>query len=211
MTPVEASAAFVVALTGGIASGKTAVSNRFRALGVGVVDTDRIAHELVEPGQPLLSSLVSAFGPQILDEHGGLKRKDLRRLVFSDPQKRKRLEAIMHPAIRAEARLRIKAVKEPYCILVIPLLAETGGMPGIDRVLLVDVNEETQLARVAARDGVNRREAGLILDAQAGRSQRRAMADDVIENSGNLEDLDDKIAGLHQLYLGLAKSRASTE
>lgn len=203
----ETKEAFVVALTGGIASGKTVVSNRFLDLGVPVIDTDRIAHQLVEPGQPLLSSIVAAFGPHLIDTNARLQRRRLRELVFADPEERAQLEMMMHPEIREQALRQVETVDEPYCILVIPLLVESVGFPGIDRVLLVDVEPEIQLTRVMKRDGVTRSEARAVLDVQAERSQRLKIADDVIENVGRLEDLDAKVSKLHRKYLALAGTR----
>ena len=146
---------FRVALTGGIASGKSTVADLFAALGVPVIDTDVIAREVVEPGRPALAQVAEAFGPDVLDAEGRLDRKRMREHIFSDPDARRRLEAILHPAIRAEMERQSQAAGGPYQVLVIPLLAEGGRRDHVDRVLLVDVPEELQIQRVMWRDGVS--------------------------------------------------------
>ena len=191
----------VVGLTGGIGSGKTAVSDRFAHYGVPVIDTDLIARELVEPGQPALAEIAAEFGPECLDNEGRLNRAHLRQRVFADEADRRRLEAILHPRIRAVARERIAALTTPYCLLVIPLLAETGMTDLVDRVLVVDVSEAEQIRRVMARDRIDETQAQRILVAQASRSQRLALADEVVENSGDFASLEQQIADLHQHYL----------
>ncbi len=198
----------VIGLTGGIGSGKTAVSDRFAHLGAPVIDTDRLARELVEPGQPALAEIMTEFGLECLDDGGRLHRSRLRERVFADPAGRRRLEAILHPRIRALARERIARLTAPYCLLVIPLLAETGMTDLVDRVLVVDVPEEVQIRRVMARDGVTEAHARRILAAQADRNQRLALANEIVENTGDLAALDHQIAGLHQHYLTLAATQA---
>jgi dephospho-CoA kinase len=198
---------FVVTLTGGIASGKTAVSDRFARLGVPVVDTDVIARELVQAGQPLLEKIVGVFGPQVLNQEGQLDRKRMRELIFTDPGRKQRLEAILHPAIRERVQEQLRALHSEYCLLVVPLLAESGSGRWGDRVLVVDVDEETQLARVTARDQIGRKQALAILNSQATRQQRLALADDVIHNYGSLAELDRAVHALHDQYLELARLR----
>ena len=198
----------VIGLTGGIGSGKTAVSDRFAHLGVPIIDTDRLARELVEPSQPALAEIVAEFGPDCLDGEGRLQRSRLRERVFADPTGRRRLEAILHPRIRALARERIASLTVSYCLLVIPLLAETGMTDLVDRVLVVDAPEAEQIRRVMARDGVTEEQAHRVLAAQATRSQRLALADEVVENAGNLAVLDDQITALHRRYLTLATVQA---
>lgn len=195
---------FTVVLTGGIASGKTAVSDRFARLGVPVIDTDRIAREVVEPGQPALDEIRQAFGAEYLDQTGRLDRKKMRQAIFSDPSRKARLEGILHPRIAREALRQIAAVDFPYCLLVIPLYAESARWSWIDRVLVVDAAESVQVERVMRRDGVDRRHAEAILAAQAGRARRLELADEVIDNSGSLHDLDRQVEALHEKYLGLA-------
>jgi dephospho-CoA kinase len=194
----------VIGLTGGIGSGKTAVSDRFARLGVPIIDTDLLARELVEPGQPALADIVAEFGPDCLDSEGRLHRACLRERVFADPAGRRRLEAILHPRIRALARERIVSGTAPYCLLVIPLLAETGMTDLVDRVLVVDAPEAEQVRRVMARDGVAEEQAHRILAAQASRRQRLALADEIVENAGDLAALDHQVATLHRHYLTLA-------
>lgn len=201
---------FVVVLTGGIASGKTAVSDRFAARGVPVVDTDLIAREIVQPGQPALAAIVDAFGEAVLNEAGELDRGRMRERIFSDPASKQKLEGILHPAIAARAQQRVASLDSPYCLLVIPLLAESGRRPkpgyyGADRVLVVDVDEDTQLERLVARDGSSLQQARAIVSAQASRQERLALADDVIVNDGSLAQLDQAVANLHENYLRLAR------
>jgi dephospho-CoA kinase len=193
-----------VALTGGIASGKSTVADLFAALGVPVIDTDVIAREVVEPGRPALAQVAEAFGADVLDAAGRLDRKRMREHIFSDPGARRRLEAILHPAIRAEMERQSQAAGGPYQMLVIPLLAEGGRRDHVDRVLLVDVPEELQIQRVMWRDGVSHGEAQATLNAQATRAQRLAMADDVLRNTGRVDDLREQVAKLHQQFLRLA-------
>lgn len=197
----------VVGLTGGIGSGKTAVSDRFADHGVPVIDTDLIARELVEPGQPALTEIAAEFGADCLDEAGRLQRAVLRERVFADPAARQRLEAILHPLIRAVARERVAAQTAPYGLLVIPLLAETGMGDLVDRVLVVDAPEAEQIRRVMARDRIDAAQARRILSAQASRRQRLALADEVVENAGNFAELERRVADLHIDYLRLAAER----
>ena len=195
---------FTIVLTGGIASGKTAVSDCFARRGVPVIDTDLIAREVVEPGQPALDRITESFGLGFLDSEGRLKRKKMRQTIFSDPQQKSRLEAILHPLIAAQVARRIKELDDPYCILVIPLYAQSSAYSWIDRVLVVDVAEEVQIERVMARDQINRNQAKSILSAQTSRQDRLALADDIIDNSGSLSELQDKVEALHHKYLKLA-------
>ena len=192
---------FRVALTGGIASGKTAVANLFATHGVPVIDTDVIAREVVEPGQPALAAVVDAFGTAVLAADGRLDRPRLRERIFGDAEARRRLEAILHPAIRAEMERQSRAAGGPYQVLVIPLLVEGGRRDHIDRVLVVDVPEATQIERLVRRDGVSRDQAEAALRAQASRDARLAFADDVIENTGDLAALETRVAELHRDYL----------
>jgi dephospho-CoA kinase len=198
---------FVVALTGGIASGKTAVSDRFAALGVPVIDTDVIAHQVVEPGQPALQEIVRQFGNGILLPDGNLDRRAMRQKIFSDTTAKKRLESILHPAIRSRVQHQIAAVTAAYCVVVIPLFTETGSYDWVDRVLVVDVDEETQVQRVMQRDGVSREQALDALAAQASRASRLALADDVIVNDGSFNDLVGKVNSLHAEYTRLSAGR----
>lgn len=198
---------FTIALTGGIASGKTLVSDEFAKLGVPTIDTDIIAHQVVEAGQPALVDIESAFGPQVIGDDGQLKRQELRDLIFSDPHERKKLEAILHPIIRQEAGAAIAEVTSVYCILVIPLLAERGAYPNVDRVLVVDVEPETQIQRLMARDNCSRKQAEQALASQASREQRLSIADDILDNSGSPDQLCQKVADLNVKYLKMAKGQ----
>lgn len=197
----------LIALTGGIASGKSAVAAIFASLGVAVLDTDEIARAVVEPGSPALAKLVAEFGGKILDTAGRLDRARMRERVFNDPEQRKRLEAITHPAIREELARRSQEADGAYQIHVIPLLTETGRADAYDRVLVVDCPEDEQLNRLMARDGSNLEQARRILAAQVSREQRLSIADDVIVNTGTLDDLRGFVATLHQDYALIAKKR----
>lgn len=198
----------VIGLTGGIGSGKTEVGVRFARCGVPVIDTDQLARELVEPGQPALVEIVTAFGPDCLDDRGRLRRDHLRERVFADPDGRRRLEAILHPRIRALMQARVAELDTPYCMVVIPLLVETGMTDLVDRVLVVDVPEAEQIRRVMARDKVPEEHARRILAAQTRRDQRLERADDVLENIGDLDLLNRQVAALHARYLVLASAAA---
>ena len=195
---------FRIALTGGIASGKTTVANLFATLGVPLIDTDVIAREIVEPGRPALATIVRAFGPGVLDPQGCLDRRRMRERIFADPAAKQRLEAILHPAIRAEMERQSRVAGGPYQVLVIPLLAEGGRRDHVDRVLLVDVPEELQIQRLMMRDGVTHEQAQASLHAQGTRTERLAMADDVVRNTGRVDHLHDEVAKLHSKYLELA-------
>lgn len=193
-----------VALTGGIASGKTTVANLFAELGVPVIDTDIIAREVVEPGQPALAAVVEAFGRDVLDDDGRIDRRRMRERIFADPDARRRLEGILHPAIRSAMEHQSREAGGVYQVLVIPLLAEGKRRDHVDRVLLVDVPEELQVERLMGRDGASREQARASLDAQASRAARLAMADDVVLNTGRVYDLREKVAELHAKYSRLA-------
>lgn len=196
---------FTVALTGGIASGKSAASDRFAALGADVIDADLVSRELVAPGGEALDEIVAAFGKGVLTAEGALDRRAMRELVFADDARRRRLESILHPRVRDILRERARAGSGAYALLVVPLLVESGHYGWVDRVLVVDVPREVQRARLLARDGVTPELADAMLDAQASREQRLAMADDVIANDGTLADLDDRVRQLHERYLALAQ------
>ena len=194
-----------IGLTGGIASGKSTVADLFAALEVPVIDTDKIAREVVEPGQPPLEKLVERFGAGILTPDGHLDRPKLREIVFSDPRARADLEALTHPAIGSAVEAMAAAAGGPYQILVIPLLVEKGLGKRLDRVLAVDCPESLQLQRLQARDGSSAEQAQAILDAQASRTARLQAADDVIRNESDVADLRQQVAALHRRYLELAQ------
>jgi dephospho-CoA kinase len=207
--PPPASRPFRVALTGGIASGKTTVADLFGSLGVPLIDTDLIAREVVEPGQPALAAVAATFGVGVLGADGRLDRRRLREIIFADAGARARLEAILHPAIRAEMERKSAAAAQagPYQILVIPLLAEGGRRDHVDRVLVVDAPESVQVERLMARDTVTREQAQASLHAQAKRESRLQLADDVVTNNGRIEDLRAQVAALHALYVKLAADK----
>ena len=190
----------LIALTGGIASGKSAVARLFENLGVPVLDTDQIARDVVEPGMPAFAQIVETFGRDVIDATGRLDRRRLRDKVFADPAQRQLLESITHPAIRAELARRSEAAGGPYQIHVIPLLVEGGRSDAYDRVLVVDCPEEQQIERLTARDNTTVEQARQILAAQASREQRLEAADDVIVNTGTLADLEQFVLTLHRNY-----------
>ncbi len=197
--------AFCVGLTGGIGSGKSAVSDAFARLGVEIVDADALAHELSAPGAPGLDAIRAVFGDDVLQPSGELDRARLRRMVFADSALRSRLEAVLHPLIGAESRRRIDAWRGPYGIVVVPLLLERGGLlPIIDRVLVVDCPEDLQLRRVVARSGLTETEVRAIMATQLDRTRRLARADDVLDNSGPPDAIDPQVAALDQRYRQLA-------
>lgn len=198
----------LVALTGGIASGKSAVAALFANRGVPVLDTDQIARDVVEPGSPILEKLAQEFGSEILNNSGELNRARLRERVFNNPADREKLETIMHPAIRAELARRTELEGGDYQIHVIPLLIETDRARDYDRVLVVDCPEGLQIARLMARDDIDETLANQMLNAQATREQRLASADDVIVNTGMLDDLDAFVETLHKNYSLLAQRLA---
>ncbi|WP_376696015.1 dephospho-CoA kinase [Wenzhouxiangella sp. EGI_FJ10305] len=199
----------LVALTGGVASGKTSVSNRLAELGAPVVDTDLIAREVVAPGSAGLKAVVDAFGPEILDASGALDRPALRERVFARPAQRESLEAILHPLIERESRRQIDRHHDAdYVVLVVPLLIESGLFRDADRIVVVDVPESLQIQRLLARDGVDQAQAEAMLSAQASRSERLAVATDVIDNSGSLDDLVQATDELHERLLTLSRRRS---
>jgi dephospho-CoA kinase len=195
---------FRVGLTGGIASGKSTAAGFFAALGVPILDSDKIAREVVEPGQPPLGRLVERFGPSILTPDGRLDRPALRNIVFSDPKARADLETLTHPAIGAEMEARSAAAGGPYQILVIPLLVEKNLSSHVDRVLVVDCDETLQITRLRRRDGSTRSQAEAILKAQVPRAARLEAADDVISNDADVDSVQKQVVALHTRYLKLA-------
>jgi len=193
-----------IGLTGGVASGKSAVADMFQALGAPLIDTDVLAREVVEPGEPGLTAIRDAFGPDVLTEDGRLDRRKLRSIVFSDDGKRRRLEAILHPLIRERLLAKLDGLDAPYVVIAVPLLVETDFVELVDRVLVVDAPVDVQLDRLMARDGSTRAEAQAIIDAQVDRATRLARADDVIDNSGDLAATRAQVETLHRRYLQLA-------
>ncbi|WP_127957271.1 dephospho-CoA kinase [Serratia microhaemolytica] len=195
---------YIVALTGGIGSGKSTVAEAFAHLGVTVVDADVIARELVAPGTPALAAIAAHFGEQILLNDGSLNRLELRQRIFSAPAQRVWLEQLLHPLIAQQTESQLQAASSAYALWVVPLLVENRLQTKADRVLLVDVDQQTQLARTMARDGISQQQAMAILSAQATREQRLAVADDIIQNSSTVQALNSSVAALHRRYCDLA-------
>jgi dephospho-CoA kinase len=192
-----------IGLTGGIASGKSTVARRFAELGVAVIDADAAARTVVAPGTPGLAEVAKRFGPGVLTGTGELDRRALRDLIFGDSGSRRDLESILHPLIRAEMDRSAQQAPGPYIVMAIPLLVEGGSRGRVDRVLVVDVDEDLQLRRVMARDGCTLEQARSILAAQASRPARLAAADDVLQNDGTVTDLRQAVDRLHERYLRL--------
>ena len=195
-----------IGLTGGIASGKTTVANFFADLGVPVIDTDVIARDVVTMGAPALARIRDAFGDKVFSDDGNLDRQAMRNLIFSDDDKRRQLERILHPRIREAVVIQAEGVTDPYTIIVVPLLVESPMKAFIDRVLVVDSSEEVQLSRLKQRDAENEEQARRMIAAQACRDERLAIADDVLLNEAGLDETRTKVEALHQKYLELSKS-----
>jgi dephospho-CoA kinase len=193
-----------IGLTGGIASGKSTVEQRFIELGVPVINADDSSRAVVEPGRPGLAAVIARFGAGILTPQGDLDRRALRSLIFSDAGRREELEAILHPLIRDDMDRRSAEATGPYVILSIPLLVEGNAHGRWDRILVVDTDQSLQLARLMSRDTVSEAEARATLAAQASRTERLAAADDVLENLGTVADLRQAVDRLHRRYLELA-------
>jgi len=192
-----------IGLTGGIGSGKSTVAQLFAAHGVPVIDADEIGRALSQPGEPTYHDIVAHFGRDILKDDREIDRAHLRTRVFENPEERARLEAILHPRIRAEMRARAERASAAYCLMVVPLLIETGQDADMDRVLVVDAPKEQQIERVMVR-GLSREEVARVMRAQVGRETRLARAHDWIENDGDLAHLEREVDRLHRFYLGLA-------
>ena len=192
-------AKFVVGITGGIGSGKTAVSDRFRELGIAVVDADAAARVVVEPGRPALDEITSRFGAGLLNDDGTLDRAALRARIFEDPDERRWLERALHPRINGLIAEELAAAISPYAVLVNPLMRARD--PRADRILVVDVPEDVQIARTMARDDVDEEQARAIIASQLDRESRRGLADDIVSNDGSLADLHAAVDRLHRCYL----------
>ena len=197
-----------VGLTGGIASGKTAVAAMFASLGIPVIDTDLIAREIVSPGSPALREIAAAFGSEMLQSDGQLNRPRLREIVFAEPARRKQLEAITHPRIGAAMEAQCAQAGGPYQVVVVPLLIESGFDRHVDRILVVDCPEDLQLSRLMTRDGESAARAQQLLAAQVSRKERLARADDVVDNSGSLAATRQRVTDLDARYRALASHPA---
>lgn len=200
-------AAYVIGLTGGVASGKSEVARRFESIGIAIADADVAARAALAPGSAGLAEAMAMFGRGILAADGSLDRAAMRRRVFADPDARRRLEGIVHPRVRAMLEAQCRDASSPYAIAAIPLLAEVGGRaayPWLARILVVDVPPETQLQRLMRRDGIDAQLAANMLAAQASRRERLAIAEDVIVNDGALDMLDEQVAALDRKYRNLA-------
>jgi dephospho-CoA kinase len=198
-----------IALTGGIASGKSTVADFFARRGVPVIDSDRLAREVVAANTPGLAAVRARFGADVIDQDGTLDRRALRARVFADPSARRDLESILHPLIRQAMAEESARRPGPYQLFAIPLLVESGRAAEFDRVLVVDCPEALQIRRVMARDGSDEAGARAVLAAQASRHERLAVADDVIENAADLASLETEVAALHERYLAAAARQAS--
>jgi len=200
-----------IGLTGGIGCGKSSVANRFVALGVPVIDADEISRDLVQPGYPAYQAIIDAFGLEIVDANKTLDRAKLRQLIFSNPQAKVKLESILHPLIRAEISQQQSSLNTPYCVIAIPLLIETGQNNIVDRILVVDSSLEKQITRTRQRDGVSREQVEAIIATQVDGKTRRSVADDVIDNSGSLEQLNADVDKLHKHYLKMLNLKTLVE
>ncbi|WP_428945200.1 dephospho-CoA kinase [Pantoea sp. FN060301] len=195
---------YTVALTGGIGSGKTTIANAFAARGIDLVDADVIARQVVEPGQPALNAIRHKFGEEVILPDGTLDRAALRQRIFAVPEEKSWLNALLHPLIQAETQRQLAMTRSPWCLWVVPLLVENNLQHLANRVLVVDVDRDTQLSRTMARDGITREQAEHILAAQATREMRLAVADDIIDNGGPPDTVAARVALLDQRYRQLA-------
>ena len=192
-----------IGLTGGIASGKSTVAGMFAEVGATVIDTDIIAREVVMPGQPALAEIREAFGESVINRDGTLDRAAVRQVVFSDDRARKRLESVLHPRIGDETRRQAALAGGDYQLIVVPLLVESSLKSFVDRILVVDCDENTQISRLLARDAESEEQARRMLAAQTSRAERLAIADDVIRNGGSLDETKRQVEALHRRYLEL--------
>ncbi|NRA62618.1 MAG: dephospho-CoA kinase [Psychrobium sp.] len=196
---------FIIGLTGGIASGKTTVANLFGALGVDIVDADIVAREVVAKGSPALAQISQHFGPDVLDEHGLLNRARLREIIFSDVTAKQWLNDLMHPLIRQSMIEQLAQCTSDYCLLVAPLLIENNMQSLVQRILVVDVTNDTQISRTIARDGSDLKQVKMIIAAQVDRKTRLSVADDVINNDEKLDRLTSDVKKLHYRYLEMLR------
>ena len=196
----------IIGLTGGIGSGKSTIADMFADLGVPIIDMDRIARQIVEPGRPALAQIKQAFGEKIVDVNGHLNRQQLSKIIFDSAEKRHQLEAILHPLIRQETERQLAELKAAYCIIVIPLLLESNQRNLVDRILVVDVSETLQITRTMQRDDISADQVRKILAAQVQRDSRLNAADDVIDNTFEMEDIRARVKELDQQYRALSEN-----
>ena len=196
-----------IALTGGIGSGKTTVSDYFRKLGVPVIDADEASHKITQAGEPAVQKISDAFGDSVVDCDGNLDRTALRNIVFGDPESRKLLESILHPEIRRRMNEAASRTQSPYCLFSIPLLIETDQHTSYDRILVVEASEDRRRSWIQARSDLTQSEITAILAAQVSDEQRRRAADDLLINDGGIDDLHARIERLHQTYLALSTAQ----
>ena len=197
---------YFVGLTGGIGSGKSTVASIFAELGVPVIDTDAISHQLTQSGGAAIPAIKAAFGESYIDATGALDRAKMRQLVFSDANAKQRLEKILHPLILSETRTQAESCSSPYVLLVIPLLFETTGYQGwLSHTLTVDCSEQAQITRATSRSGLTEQAVSAIMAQQLSRARRLELADDTIGNNGTLTELRRQVSQLHQRYMNLAK------
>lgn len=202
---------YIVALTGGIGSGKSTVAQAFARLGITIIDADIIARQVVEPNTPVLNAIEAHFGRSVIQADGTLNRRQLRECIFSYPAEKAWLNALLHPIIHQETQRQIAAARSPYVLWVVPLLVENQLQNKADRTLVIDVSRETQIQRTMARDHVSREHAEQILAAQATREARLAVADDVIDNNGAPDAIASDVARLHAQYLSFAAQAVAQE
>ena len=195
---------FAVGITGGIGSGKSTAAGRFVELGVPAIDADVVAREVVKPGRSALKRVIDTFGVEVATTDGRLDRVKLRKIVFSDSEKKSQLENILHPEIHAEILRQLSESTAPYTVVVIPLLAESKRQYPLDRILVIDAPHELQIDRVSVRDNQSPQEVEHIIQLQASRQARMAIADDVIVNNGSTQDLQHEVDALHKKYLAYA-------
>ncbi len=199
-----------IGLTGGIASGKSTVCEMFNDLGVPIVDADQIVHELIRPGQTALKRIIDKFGDKYLTKEGLLDRKLLRKDIFNNKKLKDELEEILHPLVYAEIDNKVTLLNAPYCVISIPLLIETNALDKVDRVLVVDIPDALQIDRASKRDGVDISEITKILNAQVKRKKRLDIADDIIKNDGDIDNLRIQVENLHKIYLAMANDNLAT-
>lgn len=202
---------YIVALTGGIGSGKSTVADAFSRLGIAIIDADIIARQVVEPHTPGLHAIAAHFGQSVINADGTLNRRLLRERIFSQPAEKAWLNALLHPMIHQETQRQIAGSTSPYVLWVVPLLVENHLQHKADRILVIDVSPETQLQRTMLRDNVSRQHAEQILAAQATREARLAVADDVIDNDGAPDRIASDVARLHAQYLTYAAQAVAQE